>query len=216
MADLRKDFKNWLLTVKKYKETTADRYIGRISSVYKKNFAINKHSMERDDWRILSENILLLLSKYYELSNKDYYVDRVTIIYALEYFNKISDFLYSANPAISDDIAKYIYLMVGMITFLSQRLLKPSLYIFILLTSISMKVHISLYPNIFSRQCLLRLLQNYLSCPKLFLQQIIKSWPYILSMTKKTPKIQKLCYQLIVISYTQYINLNMIIKITAY
>lgn len=54
MADLRKDFKNWLLTVKKYKETTADRYIGRISSVYKKNFAINKHSMERDDWRILS------------------------------------------------------------------------------------------------------------------------------------------------------------------
>ena len=26
MADLKRDFKNWLLTVKKYKETTADRY----------------------------------------------------------------------------------------------------------------------------------------------------------------------------------------------
>ena len=112
MADLRKDFKNWLLTVKKYKETTADRYIGRISSVYKKNFAINKQSMERNDWHSLSENILSLLNKYYELSNKDYYVDRVTIIYALEYFNKISDFLYSGNPAISDDIAK-IYLFDG-------------------------------------------------------------------------------------------------------
>lgn len=112
MDDLRKDFKNWLLTVKKYKETTADRYIGRISSIYKKNFAINKLYMERDDWRILSENILSLLSKYYELSIKDYYVDRVTIIYALEYFDKISDFLYSANPAISDDIAK-IYLFDG-------------------------------------------------------------------------------------------------------
>lgn len=60
----------------------------------------------------ISENILSLLNKYYELSNKDYYVDRVTIIYALEYFNKISDFLYSGNPAISDDIAK-IYLFDG-------------------------------------------------------------------------------------------------------
>lgn len=87
--------------------------------------------MERDDWHILSKNILSLLGKYYELGNKDYYVDRVTIIHALEYFDKISDFLYSASPAISDDIVK-IYLFDGRndYFFISTTVKTLSIYLY--------------------------------------------------------------------------------------
>lgn len=188
MADLRKDFKNWLLTVKKYKETTADRYIGRISSVYKKNFAINKHSMERDDWRILSENILLLLSKYYELSNKDYYVDRVTIIYALEYFNKISDFLYSANPAISDDIAK-IYLFDGRddYFFISTSVKTLFIYLYFINIYLYESTYQPVSEHIFP-PVPLEVIAKLSELPKTIPATDNKSWPYILSMTKRHPK----------------------------
>lgn len=172
--------------------------------------------MERNDWHSLSENILSLLNKYYELSNKDYYVDRVTIIYALEYFNKISDFLYSGNPAISDDIAK-IYLFDGRddYFFTSTSVKTLSIYLYFinlyLYESTYQPVSEHIFPSV-----PLEVITKLSELPKAIPATDSKKLAVHIVYDKKTSKIQKLCYQLIVISYTQYINLNMIIKITAY
>lgn len=86
MRDLRADFRNWLTEQEgKYKPSTIDDYVRRINKISNK------------DWGNLSENILPELAKYYEYSNKEYYLDRVTIGYALEYFAKISEFIYPNN-----------------------------------------------------------------------------------------------------------------------
>lgn len=48
---------------------------------------------------MLTINIIPLLVQYYELANKEYYLDRVTILQALEYFNTISDNIYKTTKS---------------------------------------------------------------------------------------------------------------------
>ncbi len=87
MTDLRQDFRNWLVNIKEYKESTADTYIRLINNICKNDLDNN--------WHDLSENIIPLLIKYHELANKEYYIDRVTIWHTLDYFLQLDTLL---NP----------------------------------------------------------------------------------------------------------------------
>ncbi len=111
MSTLKEEFKNWLVK-QGYKERTSTSYIQCVTNAYKKNFI----SVQNKDWGILSENLLPLLVKYYELSNKEYYIDRVTIYHALDYFSQIANFINTAkqlNHEPHQDVELYFYCYEG-------------------------------------------------------------------------------------------------------
>ena len=92
MADLKENFKKWLFQ-QGTKPGTITSYLSRLQKIADK------------DWNNLTSNIIPFLVKYYELANKEYYLDRVTILQALEYFNTISDNIYkNTNVTTESDI----------------------------------------------------------------------------------------------------------------
>lgn len=106
MRQLKADFKDWLTKQRlsdektKYKPKTIDDYISRINKISGRN------------WEHLSENLLPALAKYYEYSNKEYYLDRITVWYALNYFDKILKFINpinNINKANNQTIKLYIF-----------------------------------------------------------------------------------------------------------
>lgn len=116
MTDLRKDFKNWLINIQNYKERTADIYIRQTVVAYKKNFNKKHFYLNKNDWSVLSENLLPLLVKYYELSNKEYFVDRVTILHALDYLYKVTQFINSSKALRQENkttVKLYLYCYEG-------------------------------------------------------------------------------------------------------
>ena len=92
MADLKDNFREWLIQ-QGTKPGTITSYLSRLQKLSHQN------------WDMLTINIIPLLVQYYELANKEYYLDRVTILQALEYFNTISDNIYkNTNVTTESDI----------------------------------------------------------------------------------------------------------------
>lgn len=86
MNDIKTDFRKWLQ--KNFSKSTAYNYYALVQKIFAKNFGNNK------DWQQYSENIIPLLVRYFELANREYYLDRITIWYALHYFDEIAQFIY--------------------------------------------------------------------------------------------------------------------------
>lgn len=86
MADLKDNFREWLIQ-QGAKPGTITSYLSRLQKISHQN------------WDMLTINIIPLLVLYYELANKEYYLDRVTILQALEYFNTISDNIYKTTKS---------------------------------------------------------------------------------------------------------------------
>lgn len=86
MADLKDNFREWLIQ-QGVKPGTITSYLSRLQKISHQN------------WDMLTINIIPLLVQYYELANKEYYLDRVTILQALEYFNTISDNIYKTTKS---------------------------------------------------------------------------------------------------------------------
>ena len=86
MADLKDNFREWLIQ-QGAKPGTITSYLSRLQKISHQN------------WDMLTINIIPLLVQYYELANKEYYLDRVTILQALEYFNTISDNIYKTTKS---------------------------------------------------------------------------------------------------------------------
>lgn len=102
MNDIKSDFKKWLQG--HFSKSTAYRYYGFIQNIFDKNFGDNK------DWQQYSQNVMPLLVRYFEFANREYYLDRVTIWYALDYFNKIADYIQSGHlKSTKPDVDIYIF-----------------------------------------------------------------------------------------------------------
>lgn len=86
MSDIKSDFKKWLQ--EHFGKSTAYSYYGLVQKIFNKNFGISQ------DWQQYSESIMPLLARYFEFANREYKLDRVTIWYALDYFDKILKFIY--------------------------------------------------------------------------------------------------------------------------
>lgn len=86
MSDIKTDFREWLQN--NFSKSTAYSYYAVVQKIFDKNFGNNK------DWQQYSENIIPLLARYFEFANREYKLDRVTIWYALDYFDKIASFIY--------------------------------------------------------------------------------------------------------------------------
>lgn len=99
MADIKENFKKWMVS-QGNKSGTITSYLSRLQKISDK------------DWDNLTSNIIPFLVKYYELANKGYYLDRVTILHALEYFNRISDSIYK-NTNISAELDVKLYIFDG-------------------------------------------------------------------------------------------------------
>ena len=85
MSDIKSGFREWLQ--ERFSKSTAYSYYGLVQKIFDKNFGDNK------DWQQYSQYIMTLLVRYFEFANREYYLDRVTIWYALDYFKKIDDYL---------------------------------------------------------------------------------------------------------------------------
>lgn len=71
MTNMQYNFKNWLKDVKGYKQTTINYYVRHLINAYKNNFDFYNYHLNDSDWKHLSENILHILTKYYELPIKN-------------------------------------------------------------------------------------------------------------------------------------------------
>jgi len=78
---LKEEFKKWL-EQQNYKPSVVRDYIYHIQCMVK--------DLTEADWSKFSDNVIPLLTAFYEIANKEYYLDRVTAWYALDYFDKIS------------------------------------------------------------------------------------------------------------------------------
>ena len=112
MTDLKENFRKWLS--KKHKDSTVNTYIRRIIAVYKKNFVQENFHFSNNYLGILTENLIPLLVKSYEFSNKEYYIDRVTIWHALDYFSRIFEAINTSKHLNNNQTVKlYFYCYEG-------------------------------------------------------------------------------------------------------
>lgn len=100
MNDLKTDFRNWLIE-QDVKERTVVTYLRRVQKLSKDT-----------NWDFLTVNAIPLLAEYLEYANKEYFLDRITIWRALEYFDKISDIIYANSTLTSSNRVK-LYLFDG-------------------------------------------------------------------------------------------------------
>lgn len=104
MSDIKSGFREWLQ--ERFSKSTAYSYYGLVQKIFDKNFGDNK------DWQQYSQYIMPLLVRYFEFANREYYLDRVTIWYALDYFKKIDDYIQSGHlKSTKHDV--YIYIFDG-------------------------------------------------------------------------------------------------------
>ena len=79
MSDIKSDFREWLQE-QKYSQSTIKQYFFQIDKICSDCY-------ESKDWYRFSEDASYLLAKYTEYANREYYLDVVTIRYALDYFD---------------------------------------------------------------------------------------------------------------------------------
>lgn len=102
MSDIKSDFREWLQ--ERFSKSTAYSYYGLVQKIFDKNFGDN------NDWQQYSQYIMPLLVRYFEFANREYYLDRVTIWYALDYFKKIDDYIQSGHlKSTKPDVDIYIF-----------------------------------------------------------------------------------------------------------
>lgn len=102
MSDIKSDFREWLQ--ERFSKSTAYSYYGLVQKIFDKNFGDNK------DCQQYSQYIMPLLVRYFEFANREYYLDRVTIWYALDYFKKIDDYIQSGHlKSTKPDVDIYIF-----------------------------------------------------------------------------------------------------------
>ena len=102
MSDIKSGFREWLQ--ERFSKSTAYSYYGLVQKIFDKNFGDNK------DWQQYSQYIMPLLVRYFEFANREYYLDRVTIWYALDYFKKIADYIqYGHLKSTKPDVDIYIF-----------------------------------------------------------------------------------------------------------
>lgn len=102
MSDIKSDFREWLQ--KNFSKSTASSYYGLVQKIFNKNFSDNQ------DWQQYSQSIMPLLVRYFEFANREYYLDRVTIWYALDYFKKIAGYIQSGHlKSTKPDVDIYIF-----------------------------------------------------------------------------------------------------------
>lgn len=82
MADLRKDFEEWLRK-QNNSSSTIEQYIRRIDKICRETY-------QNCNWNNLNGEIFPVFAQYTEYANKEYYLDFVTIRYALNYFKTFS------------------------------------------------------------------------------------------------------------------------------
>ena len=106
MNDIKLQFREWLKQ-QSFKDSTIGVFIRTLNKLTNKN------------WRLLQDNILPYMVKYYELANKEYFLDRVTIWQALDYFSRISESFNGKKPISSFEEAKEakLYLSDGKIDY---------------------------------------------------------------------------------------------------
>ncbi|MBR1373226.1 hypothetical protein IJ556_02090 [bacterium] len=86
MSDIKTDFRKWLQN--NFNKSTAYSYYAVVQKIFDKNFG------SQTDWSQYFNEIMPLLARYFEFANREYYLDRVTIWYALDYFDEIAQFIY--------------------------------------------------------------------------------------------------------------------------
>lgn len=102
MSDIKSDFREWLQ--EHFSKSTTYSYYSLVQKIFDKNFGDNK------DWQQYSQYIMPLLVRYFEFANREYYLDRVTIWYALDYFKKIDDYIQSGHlKSTKPDVDIYIF-----------------------------------------------------------------------------------------------------------
>lgn len=82
MDDLRKDFEEWLRK-QNNSSSTIEQYIRRIDKICRETY-------QNCNWNNLNGEIFPVFAQYTEYANKEYYLDFVTIRYALNYFKTFS------------------------------------------------------------------------------------------------------------------------------
>ena len=68
MANIKEDFKEWLIKNKKYKTSTSKIFFSAINKVCKSFF--DNHS----NWQSLAQNVVPILIYYSECNNHEYYI----------------------------------------------------------------------------------------------------------------------------------------------
>lgn len=112
MIGLEENFRKWLSENRK--DSTIDTYIRRIITLCKKNFVQENFHFNNNYLGFLAENLMPLLIKSYELSNKEYYIDRVTIWHALDYFSRIFEAINTSRHLNNNQTVKlYFYCYEG-------------------------------------------------------------------------------------------------------
>lgn len=102
MSDIKTDFRKWLQN--NFSKSTAYNYYALVQKIFDKNFD------DSQDWQQYSQSIIPLLVQYFEFANQEYYLDRITIWYALDYFKKIAGYIQSGHlRSIKPDVDIYIF-----------------------------------------------------------------------------------------------------------
>lgn len=102
--DVKADYINWL-EQKGYSKALISSNINLMQKILDNNFP-----SQISNWNEIQECLLPLLVKYSEFANKGYYLDNITVWYALKYFNDISNIVYSNSLLqANEDVSVYIH-----------------------------------------------------------------------------------------------------------
>lgn len=102
MNDLKIGFKKWLQ--ENFSKSTAYGSFSLVQKIFDKNFE------NSENWQEQSESIMPLLARYFEFANREYYLDRVTVWYALDYFDELTEFIYAKKLSTHElPVSLYLY-----------------------------------------------------------------------------------------------------------
>lgn len=104
MSDSKEKFRHWLLS-QKCLPNTVNQYIHRIDKICRENYVDG-------NWDRLYEDIFYFMAQYSEYANKEYYLDFITIEYALTYFENFFKKIHKPKYKTKDDrldVRLYIY-----------------------------------------------------------------------------------------------------------
>lgn len=83
--DYKSEFKKWLAQ-QNFNYSTIKSYISLVQRLVKE--------CANSNWQEFSNVVVPLLAVFYEITNREYYIDRVTTWYALDYFDKVSKYIH--------------------------------------------------------------------------------------------------------------------------
>lgn len=121
MSDIKSDFREWLQK-QKYLPKTIKQYTYNIDKLCSDLY-------ESKDWNRFSEDALYFLAKYSEYANREYYLDIITIRYALDYFRDFwKDIKYSNVMQSNKKQSIQLYLYINKRNYVLERVSFEELY----------------------------------------------------------------------------------------